>query len=64
MLDYECKDGEHRLHIGKGGGAKLAEDLHSELLAQIPLGAPDNHVWGIFTIHRCLTSQTQAYKSI
>lgn len=24
--------------------ARLAETLHTELLAQIPLGAPDNHI--------------------
>lgn len=30
--------------FGRGGGAKLAETLHTELLAQIPLGAPDNHI--------------------
>ena len=30
--------------FGRGGGAKLAETLHTPLLAQIPLGAPDNHV--------------------
>ncbi|NOU71564.1 P-loop NTPase [Paenibacillus sp. LMG 31458] len=44
MSYYECKDGSIDYVFGKGGGAKLAEDLHSELLAQIPLGAPDNHV--------------------
>lgn len=44
MSYYECKDGSIDYAFGKGGGARLAEDLHSELLAQIPLGAPDNHV--------------------
>lgn len=27
--------------FGKGGGAKLAEELHTELLAQVPIGLPD-----------------------
>ncbi|KRF21979.1 P-loop NTPase [Paenibacillus sp. Soil787] len=44
MSYYECKDGSIDYVFGKGGGARLADDLHSELLAQIPLGAPDNHV--------------------
>ncbi|MEC0229819.1 Mrp/NBP35 family ATP-binding protein [Paenibacillus alba] len=44
MSYYESKDGTKDYVFGKGGGAKLAEDLHSELLAQIPLGAPDNHI--------------------
>ncbi|MEW9702605.1 P-loop NTPase [Paenibacillus sp. SI8] len=45
MSYYECKTcGGKDFVFGKGGGAKLAEDLHSELLAQIPLGAPDNHI--------------------
>ncbi|WNR44248.1 Mrp/NBP35 family ATP-binding protein [Paenibacillus roseipurpureus] len=44
MSYYESKDGNVDYIFGKGGGAKLAEDLHSELLAQIPLGAPDNHI--------------------
>lgn len=44
MSYYEGKDGSVDYIFGKGGGAKLAEDLHSELLAQIPLGAPDNHI--------------------
>ncbi|MNF09574.1 antiporter inner membrane protein [compost metagenome] len=30
--------------FGRGGGAKLAEELHTEILAQIPLGAPENHL--------------------
>ena len=29
--------------FGRGGGGKLAETLHTDLLAQFPLGAPDNH---------------------
>ncbi|MNN55488.1 antiporter inner membrane protein [compost metagenome] len=45
MAYYECTGCGKRDYIfGRGGGAKLAEDLHSELLAQIPLGAPDNHI--------------------
>jgi ATP-binding protein involved in chromosome partitioning len=44
MSYYLGKDGEKDYVFGRGGGAKLAEELHSELLAQIPLGAPDNHV--------------------
>ncbi|TXK78073.1 Mrp/NBP35 family ATP-binding protein [Paenibacillus sp. N3.4] len=44
MSYYENKDGTKDYIFGKGGGAKLAEDLHSDLLAQIPLGAPDNHI--------------------
>jgi len=36
--------GEKEYVFGRGGGAQLAETLHAELMAQIPLGAPDNHV--------------------
>ncbi|MGU3474067.1 Mrp/NBP35 family ATP-binding protein, partial [Paenibacillus sp. D51F] len=36
--------GEKEYVFGRGGGAKLAETLHTSLLAQVPLGAPDNHV--------------------
>ncbi|MCM3703482.1 Mrp/NBP35 family ATP-binding protein [Paenibacillus macerans] len=44
MAYYECsKCGGKEYIFGKGGGARLAESLHTELLAQIPLGAPDNH---------------------
>lgn len=44
MAYYSCSDcGKKDYVFGRGGGAKLAEELHSELLAQIPLGAPDNH---------------------
>lgn len=35
--------GEKEYVFGRGGGARLAETLHCDLLAQIPLGAPDNH---------------------
>jgi ATP-binding protein involved in chromosome partitioning len=44
MAYYIDKSGEKDYIFGRGGGAKLAEELHADLLAQIPLGAPDNHV--------------------
>lgn len=45
MSYYQCGDcGKKDYVFGRGGGAKLAEEMHSELLAQIPLGAPDNHI--------------------
>ena len=44
MAWYERGDGERDYVFGRGGGGKLAEQLHTELLQQIPLGAPDNHV--------------------
>jgi ATP-binding protein involved in chromosome partitioning len=44
MAYYLDRSGEKDYVFGRGGGAKLAEELHTELLAQIPLGAPDNHV--------------------
>ncbi|MFC4098366.1 Mrp/NBP35 family ATP-binding protein [Paenibacillus xanthanilyticus] len=44
MSYYITKSGEHEYVFGKGGGARLAESLNAELMAQIPLGAPDNHV--------------------
>ncbi|MFB9329487.1 Mrp/NBP35 family ATP-binding protein [Paenibacillus aurantiacus] len=44
MSYYVTKSGEHEYVFGKGGGARLAESLNAELMAQIPLGAPDNHV--------------------
>ncbi|WP_400164627.1 P-loop NTPase [Brevibacillus sp. TJ4] len=43
MAWYEAKDGSKEYVFGRGGGAKLAEILASELLAQIPLGQPENH---------------------
>ncbi|OWA32946.1 MRP family ATP-binding protein [Saccharibacillus sp. O16] len=43
MAYYE-KNGERDYIFGRGGGGRLAETLHTELLAQIPLGVPDNHV--------------------
>ncbi len=45
MAYYECSAcGKKDYIFGRGGGARLAETLHTELLAQIPLGAPDNHI--------------------
>jgi ATP-binding protein involved in chromosome partitioning len=44
MAYYVCsKCGEKDYVFGRGGGAKLADELHTDLLAQLPLGAPDNH---------------------
>ncbi|GGE00746.1 Mrp/NBP35 family ATP-binding protein [Paenibacillus nasutitermitis] len=43
MSYFESKSGEKEYVFGRGGGARLAESLNAELLAQIPLGAPDNH---------------------
>ncbi|WP_281884110.1 Mrp/NBP35 family ATP-binding protein [Paenibacillus sp. YYML68] len=45
MSYYSCSDcGKKDYIFGRGGGAKLAEELHAPLLAQIPLGVPDNHI--------------------
>jgi len=45
MSYYQCSHcGEKDYVFGRGGGAKLAEELHTDLLLQVPLGAPDNHV--------------------
>lgn len=45
MSYYQCGAcGEKDYVFGRGGGAKLAEELHTKLLAQLPLGAPDNHI--------------------
>ncbi|WP_134686820.1 P-loop NTPase [Brevibacillus migulae] len=43
MAWYEAKDGSKEYVFGRGGGAKLAEQLACELLAQIPLGQPETH---------------------
>ncbi|MNJ64158.1 antiporter inner membrane protein [compost metagenome] len=44
MAYYECSGcGQKEYVFGRGGGGRLAETLHTDLLAQIPLGAPDNH---------------------
>ncbi|MDB5053092.1 MAG: ATP-binding protein [Bacilli bacterium] len=42
MAYYLDKSGDKDYVFGRGGGGKLAEQLNVELLAQIPLGAPDN----------------------
>jgi ATP-binding protein involved in chromosome partitioning len=42
MSWYETKTGEKEYVFGRGGGEKLAKELNVELLAQIPLQAPDN----------------------
>ncbi|MFF2094534.1 P-loop NTPase [Paenibacillus sp. NPDC058174] len=45
MAYYKCsKCGEPEYIFGRGGGARLAESLHADLMAQIPLGQPDNHI--------------------
>ncbi|MEK3979676.1 P-loop NTPase [Psychrobacillus sp. FSL K6-2836] len=42
MSWYESKStGEKEFVFGKGGGPKLAEELRTELLGQLPLGQPD-----------------------
>lgn len=44
MSYFESKLTKEKEYVfGKGGGAKLAETLNCELLAQIPLGVPENH---------------------
>ncbi|OYD06501.1 Mrp/NBP35 family ATP-binding protein [Paludifilum halophilum] len=43
MAYYQCSScGEKDYVFGRGGGEKLAEELKTDLLAQVPLGAPDN----------------------
>ncbi|MHA0857716.1 Mrp/NBP35 family ATP-binding protein [Paenibacillus sp. CMAA1364] len=43
MSYYECTGCNKRDYIfGRGGGGRLAETLNTELLAQIPLGIPNN----------------------
>ncbi|MCS1352598.1 Mrp/NBP35 family ATP-binding protein [Mechercharimyces sp. CAU 1602] len=41
MSYYDC-NGKKDFVFGQGGGEKLAAELNTELLAQIPLGIPDN----------------------
>jgi ATP-binding protein involved in chromosome partitioning len=41
MAWFESKSGEREFVFGQGGGAKLTEELRTELLGQIPLGQPD-----------------------
>ena len=44
MAYYECPGCDNRDYIfGRGGGGRLAETLNTELLAQLPLGVPNNH---------------------
>jgi len=44
MAYFSCGQCGHKEYVfGRGGGAKLAQELGTELLAQIPLGDPDNH---------------------
>ncbi|MFD2672435.1 Mrp/NBP35 family ATP-binding protein [Marinicrinis sediminis] len=44
MAYYMCPHCDKPDYVfGRGGGGKLAEELSTELLAQIPLRAPDNH---------------------
>ena len=43
MSYYSCsKCGNKDYVFGSGGGDKLAQELKTELLVQIPLGTPDN----------------------
>ena len=45
MSWYACSAcGKKDYVFGRGGGEKLAKELGTELLAQIPLGAPDNDI--------------------
>lgn len=45
MSYYQCQHcGEKDYVFGRGGGAKLAEQLNTTLLAELPLRAPDNHM--------------------
>lgn len=41
MAWFQSKTGDKEYVFGKGGGPKLAEELRTELLGQIPLGQPD-----------------------
>lgn len=41
MAWYESKTGEKEFVFGRGGGPKLADELRTQLLGQIPLGQPD-----------------------
>ncbi|WP_373231683.1 P-loop NTPase [Cohnella sp.] len=44
MSYFESKETGVREYVfGRGGGGRLAETLNTVLLAQFPLGAPDNH---------------------
>lgn len=41
MAWFESKTGEREFVFGQGGGPKLADELRTEMLGQIPLGQPD-----------------------
>ncbi|MFJ7738903.1 P-loop NTPase [Lysinibacillus sp. NPDC097287] len=41
MAWFESKSGEREFVFGQGGGPKLADELRTEMLGQIPLGQPD-----------------------
>lgn len=41
MAWFESKSGEKEYVFGRGGGKKLAEELRTDLLGQIPLGQPN-----------------------
>lgn len=41
MAWYDSKSGEREFVFGQGGGPKLADELRTELLGQIPLGQPN-----------------------
>lgn len=41
MSWYESKSGEKEYVFGKGGGEKLASELRTDLLGQVPLGQPN-----------------------
>ena len=41
MAWFESKSGDREFVFGQGGGPKLADELRTELLGQIPLGQPD-----------------------
>ena len=44
MAYFSCGACGHKEYVfGRGGAAKLAGELHTDLLAQIPLGDPDRH---------------------
>lgn len=66
MSYYLNKDGQKDYVFGRGGGAKLAEELHTELLAQIPLGAPENHISEAFSpsVHKADTPVGEIYLEV
>lgn len=44
MSYFKTRTGDIEYVFGRGGGARLAEQLNVDLIGQIPLGAPDNHI--------------------